>query len=208
MLRARLFFVVLAVLAGPLAKADEVADVRLFLQRTFPGRSWDAGPDRLDSPELRDAYPGMKFYVIASREPLPAASRSHSQQETFRREMARVHRTKVTGVVGTDARGRLFFLHDANDGLRPVRSLAAARTACIAVITLQKAEVSPPGLLESPEVSITPDGRGWRCALTVRDRLKGEVRFDGRGRCTRAEKWYVGPLPPQQPAVTPGGLSP
>jgi hypothetical protein len=203
----RLLLLSLWIAAVP-ARADEAGDVRVFLRRSFPGKSWDAGPDRIDSPEIHAAYPGLTFYVVASREPWPPATRSHAAHETFRREMARIHRTKVTAVIGLDAHGQLFVRDYLNRGLRPVHTAADARKSCIALLSLAQAEVSPPALLDSPEVEVTPDSQGWHCKLTVRDRLQGEVRFDGRGRCIRAEKWYLGPLPPVQPPVAPGGLSP
>jgi hypothetical protein len=186
-------------LAAATGGADEVADVRQFVERSFPGKSWDAGPERIDSPELRETYPGLRFYFVASREPLPPGAYVHSVQETYRREKERVRRTKVTAVIGIDTKGRMFVRDNLNRGLRPVRTAKAARTSCIAVLSLAQAEVSPPGLFDSPAVTITPEGKGWKCSLTVRDRLRGEARFDAKGRCTRAEKWYVGPLPPSQP---------
>jgi hypothetical protein len=52
------------------ANADLVK-VGSFLNKTFPKKKWQTGPTRIDTPEIRKAYPGARFYAVKSVPPLP-----------------------------------------------------------------------------------------------------------------------------------------
>ncbi len=51
-------------------KAD-LADFRAYLEKNHAGKKWQAGPARLDSPELRKAYEKRRLYYVFSAPPLP-----------------------------------------------------------------------------------------------------------------------------------------
>src|SRR5689334_1254303 len=106
----------LAILWSGASRADEPADlakVRAFLAKKEPGRKWDTGPARIDSPALRVTYPGLRFYYVFSGGPLPPGAASEESLRRFR-EASDAAAKKLSMTVSIDEGGTV----------RPVESVA------------------------------------------------------------------------------------
>src|SRR4051794_18560018 len=83
---------------APAVTADD--DQRFFrdyLSRSGMSELWTRGALRIDSPELRQAYPGLRFYYTYQPEPLPpgapmpeALTRYNEAREKYRAQSLRL----------------------------------------------------------------------------------------------------------------------
>jgi hypothetical protein len=51
--------------------ADEIDQFKAYLGKNHKGAKWQTGPARVDSEATRTAFPGQRFYYVASSPPLP-----------------------------------------------------------------------------------------------------------------------------------------
>src|SRR5262245_16262270 len=100
--------------AAPVLRADEPAEVqkkdvdafKKYLADKHPGKKWSAGPTALDSKELREAYPGKRFYFVHSSPPLPPGAPLKDLLERHRERMLDYQKNYISVTVaisGDDA---------------------------------------------------------------------------------------------------------
>ena len=169
---------------------------RSHLARHYPGGQWKHGPEGIDSPELRQAYPGSRFYYVASPEPLPrgaytapkAGSKGSNTGTTI---------VQLSLCVRFGPEGRLKELHrpeDYNEGLAPVRSDADARNAAAAILSTMAGSYFGPAVVSNASVQVQKSPEGWACRLQTQTR-EGRVGFNLGGSCISASLVYSGPMP-------------
>jgi hypothetical protein len=59
----------------PKQTSSDVAQVEEYLKKNHPGKTWEAGPTRIDTEEVRAAYGERRFYYVFSTPPVPTPSR-------------------------------------------------------------------------------------------------------------------------------------
>lgn len=179
---------------------DEGLDLfRTYLKKTFPDKKWQQGPSLLDSPALRTAYPGQRFYFVYSTPPLPPGANLPSVQEAHRRQVEEIRKHYISVTVRVDRTGRVIPLRtpaDYNGGLRKVASEDDARTAAAAILSLYGCDQVAPAAVDPKEIVVTRSDKGWSCQSKDSGLFRGTVSFDKEGHCTSISKVYSGPLPP------------
>src|SRR5690349_2224992 len=65
---------------------------RAYLEKEHPGKKWQRGPARLDSPALRAAYGDRRFSYVYSTPPLPPGANIGSVQEAHRRRVEEIRK--------------------------------------------------------------------------------------------------------------------
>jgi hypothetical protein len=133
--------------------------LRAYLTREYPGKKWQHGPARLDSPALRAAYGGRRFYHVYSSPPLPPGANLKSVQEGHRRRVEEIRKSYVALVVHIDAKGRVVPVRqpqDNSDDLMKVTGDADARTAAAAILSLYLCDHVPPAAVDPGTVAVTP----------------------------------------------------
>ena len=170
---------------------------RAHLAEQYPQGKWKQGPEGIDSPELRQAYPGSQFYYVASPEPLPRGSKAASKtmSKGGANETASL-RLSLCARFGPE--GRLTELRrseDYNEGLSPIRSDRDARYAAAAILSTMNGDYFGPSVISSSLVEVEKVQDGWKCRLQTRTK-QGRVFFSDEGKCISTTLVYVGPFPP------------
>ena len=174
----------------------DIARFLRFLAQRHPGEAWKQGPERIESPELQEAYPGMKFYFVSSPQPMPRGARiapsAASGVEPERK--AKPLLTLCVRFGPGDQVDELRKPEDYNLGLQSIHSDEDARTAAAAILsTLDGIYFSPSPLAKSLiQVQKTPTG--WTCRLRTQTR-EGRVVFNQEGKCISISMSYHGPFP-------------
>lgn len=177
-------------------KAD-LTDFRAYLEKNHSKQKWQAGPERLDSPELRKAYDKRRFYFVFSAPPLPGgAARSN---EEIQRSAEEFRKNFVSVTVSIDDKDKIAPLQkvaDYNAGLMPVKTDDDAKVAAAAILSLYGADLVGPGVIGANQVQVTRSDRGWTCTAGKKNVFRGSVLFSADGKCLGVSKMYDGPLPP------------
>jgi hypothetical protein len=178
-------------------KADQGA-FKAYLAKQHPGKKWQQGPTRLDTPEIRKAYGKRKFYYVFSAPPLPPGARIKSVLEAYRKRLEEYtkHYISLTGAL--DEAGKVTPLQkpaDFNAGLMKVAGEEDVKTAAAAILALYGSGRVGPGAVAAAEVKVTANGKGWTGRVTSKRFFQGTVTFDADGKCTAVSKVYIGPLP-------------
>jgi hypothetical protein len=200
-------------------KAD-VAAVKAYLEKTKPGKKWDLGPLRLDSPEIRTAYPQLRFYYVSSTVPGPlitGAAPPPQAVEAHKKASEERMKNFISVTVCIDAQSKVAAV-DLNTGLMPIKSDADARVAAAAVLSLLQERDGPihvpVGPLAAANVKLVKNKEGWKCTIPLPPTKlgftgtwggEGEVRILASGQLSGVEKRvslvapYNGPYPPSAP---------
>src|SRR5579872_4687837 len=177
---------------------EGLAAFRAYLKKQYPDKKWQAGPSRLDSPALRAAYGGQRFYFVFSRPPLPPGANLGGVQDAYRRKVEEIRKNYVSLTARVDDRGQVVPLRkpkDYNGGLKKVASDNDARAASAAILSLYGSGQISPGVVKVSEVRVTKSDKGWSYRVNRPRAFQGAVTFDPEGQCTGVSKVYTGPRP-------------
>jgi hypothetical protein len=177
----------------------DVSAFKDYLAKNHPGKKWQQGPARLDTPELARAYGKRRFYFVFSAPPLPpgAALPELIKRYQERMEEFRKHFMSLTVNVGEkDTIAPLKAPADYNRGLMAVKTDEDAQVAAAAILSLHGSDRVGPGAVSAKEVTVTRSEKGLTCRVTRNNNFAGTVTFDANGRCTAVSKTFIGPLPP------------
>jgi hypothetical protein len=174
---------------------SDLAKVEEYLKEKHPGKTWQAGPARIDTEEVRAAYGQRRFYYVFSPPPvLPRGGAPPGAQvlEEFRKARTQFEKEKVSLTVALDAQGRVTAYQKAEDfssGLLEFSSEADTRTAAAAVLSLFEADELGPRVVAAKDVTVHKDPKGrWQAGVVVGAAGKGgwtgTVHFDRDGKCT------------------------
>jgi hypothetical protein len=172
---------------------------RAYLKKTYPDKKWQQGPSRLDSPALRAAYRGQRFYYVYSSPPLTPGANIESVQDAHRRQVEDIRNHYISIAVRVDGTGQVMPLRnppDYNGGLIKVTSEDDARTAAAAILSLQRCDHVTPAAVDARDIVVTRADKGWSCECECKGFFQGTVSFDRDSKCTGISKAYAGPLPP------------
>lgn len=200
--------------AGAASAADKEADAKqakadLAAFKEYLGKNkltrWQGDPTRLDSEELRAAYPKRRLYFTFAAPPLPPGAALPDLIEAHKRRMAEwQEKQSLRLVVLIDDDGKVAPLSKPEDfsaGLMPVKGEADAKTAAAAILSVANVEQVAPTAVSAKEVNVTKGEKGWTCTVSKKMAFDGSVTFDADGKCTKVEKRmnYIMPLPPSAP---------
>lgn len=172
---------------------------RVYLQKEYPGKKWQAGPTRLDSPALRLAYRGQRLYFVHSSQPLPPGANIKAIRDAYRLRVEDIRTNYVSLAVRIDEKGRVVPLlkpQDYDGGLSKVAGDEDARTAAAAILSLHGCNHVARAAVDSKDVAVKKTDKGWSCSYRGKGPFRGTVTFDAEGKCTATSKSYAGPYPP------------
>jgi len=184
--------------------ADDVAAVKEFLATNFAGKKWHRGPAKVDTPEVRQAYPGKRFFVVRSGPPLPPGAPLPELLEQYQRRLADYRENYISLAVVIDKDGELA-VADRNVGMMPINNEDDARIAAAAVLALDTTPNPPPGPVSAEQVKATKTEAGWQCQVDDKN-VMGSVEFDKEGKVTAVTKRPTQLLVP--PSAPPSSLPP
>lgn len=178
---------------------DGLEAFRAYLKKEHPGKKWQAGPTRLDSPALRTAYGDGRLYFVHSSPPLPPGANIKAIQDAYRRQVEDIRANHVSLAVRIDEKGRVVLLlkpKDYDGGLMKVVGDEDARTASAAILSLHGCDHVAPTAVDPKDLAVTKSDKGWSCSYKGKGPFRGTVAFDAEGKCTAVSKSYAGPYPP------------
>ncbi len=181
--------------AGDQTSRDTVSFLR-HLADKHATQSWKDGPTRLDSPELRQAYPGFRFYFVSSPQPMPPGARP-SASKSSRLEPGANPKPMLTLCVRfgpADQLDELRKTEDFNRGLMAIGTEDEARVAAAAILSTMDAFYLGPERFASSLIQVQKSATGWMCRLKT-NLKEGKVGFDAGGKCITATLRYSGPFP-------------
>lgn len=182
--------------------AADNAAFRTYLAEHGLADRWQGEPARVDTPEIRAAFRGMRFYYTFKNPPLPPGAHTAELIAAYDRAMDEYRHQSLRITVGIDQQGRVHAFRaaeDFNHGLLAVKTDDDARTAAAAILSLMGTQEASPGAISANEINVTNSATGWTCRLSQQRRgIQGSVNFDRAGRCVSAAKSlnYSRPLPP------------
>jgi hypothetical protein len=183
---------------APDADKADLDAFKAYLAKQYPGKKWQQGPTRIDTPEIRKAYGKRRFYYVFSAPPLPPGAQIKSVIERYRQQVEEYAKHYISLTVAVDEGGKITPLQkpaDFNTGLMKVAGEGDVKTAAAAVLSLYGSGRVGPGPVTADKVTVTSDGKGWSARATAMRLFQGTVNFDGDGKCTAVSKMYIGPLP-------------
>jgi hypothetical protein len=188
--------ILLAGCAADPTKTD-VAKVEDYLKKNHPGKTWETGPTRIDTEEVRVAYGNRRFYYVFSTPPvLPHGGPPPGAEmlEEFRKAQAHFEKERASLTVGIDEQGGITAYQKGEDfsqGLPKLRGEADAKVAAAAALSLFVADELGPRTVAAKDVTVGKDTTGrhvqWYCSVTEgragEGGWRGEVFFDKDGKC-------------------------
>jgi hypothetical protein len=178
--------------------ANDLLAFKKHLAKSYPDKKWQSGPSRLDSKEIRAAYPGQKFYFVFSAPPLPPGANLPDVQKAYRLRVEEFRKNFISVACRMDGEGNLKELrrvHDFDEGLKKIQTDEDARIAAAAILSVFGSDRVGPGVVAAKDVTVTSSPKGWSCQGGGRF-FQGSVMFSPEGRCVTVSKIYTGPLPP------------
>lgn len=162
-----------AAAAAQQEKEDQEA-IQAYLAKAHP-KVTTATPGRMDTPAIRTAYPGYRFYVIKMRFPMGIPTPPDW------------HETHIDLTVSIDTNGKLETRGDANAmniGLMKITTDEEAKTAAAAIMSLL---IAGSGIqkVEAAQVKVEANEQFRMCAAQVRA-LTYKIIFNQAGKCTQA----------------------
>lgn len=179
--------------------ADELEQFKAYLAKNHKGAKWQTGPARIENPALSTAYPGLRFYYVASSPPLPPGAPLPELLEAYRRKSAEYNAGNyISTIVSTDGKG-VFTPVDYQRGLIKIASEDDARTAAAAVLAL----ASPGSVPTAKMLQVTKSDRGWVCSQRIAFTGPDTVEFGSDGKFLRVHRVAPPILPPSVPPSGP-----
>jgi outer membrane protein assembly factor BamE (lipoprotein component of BamABCDE complex) len=164
-------------------KADLDA-VRAYLAKNYPGKTWDKGPERIESPEINAAYGKDRFYFVFTAKPRyekgtpPARFEIERLQKALEEYAAK--RTSLT--VRVDDDGKVTSLISRDDFQRGLKKMTGEQdftTAGVALLELENSGEICPGPLPANRFQVVKLNGGQ---IRVLWGLECMVTFDPEGR--------------------------
>jgi hypothetical protein len=177
---------------------SDVAQVEEYLKKNHPGKTWEAGPTRIDTEEVRAAYGKRRFYYVFSTPPLPPRGGPPPGAERlaeFRQAQAQFEKERVSLTLGIDEQGGITAYQKGEDfsrGLPKIGGEAEAKVTTAAVLSLFVADELGPRTVAAKDVTVDKDQferfvLPSNCSVTVGQAGKGGWRggvfFDKDGKC-------------------------
>jgi hypothetical protein len=177
---------------------SDVAQVGEYLKKNQPGKTWEAGPTRIDTEEVRAAYGKRRFYYVFSAPPLPPRGDPPPGAEVlaeFRKAQAQFEKERVSLTIGIDEQGGITAYlkgEDFSQGLPKIGGEADAKVATAAVLSLFVADELGPRTVAAKDVTVGKDQfvrfvLPSYCSVTVGQAgtggWRGGVFFDKDGKC-------------------------
>jgi RNA polymerase sigma factor (sigma-70 family) len=162
---------------------DEIDQFKAYLAKNHKDAKWQTGPARIDSEVIRTAFPGQRFYYVASNPPLPPGN-------------------YISVTVATDGKG-VFVPVDFNKGfsrgMMKIVSEDDARTGATAIFAI----TNPGSASVANNLKVRKTAEGWTCTHVT---FLGHdtVQFNPEGKCvgvSRVAPPDAGPDP--RPPVPP-----
>lgn len=190
---------------------EELARVKAYLEKTYPGKKWQQGPIRLDTPEIQQVFPGQRFYAVLSSPPLPPGAALPELIKAWQEKMAEYRKNALNATLRVDAEGNVAAISKATDlnaGMKKVTNEKEAQLAAAAACTLNPA--GQPGLAKvKPEhVQVERRGEFWTAVVNVPNVMRGGVTFDREGMIFTVAVKATPRFPPAVPPSAPPGLPP
>lgn len=192
--------------AVPAFSADRDAtaftSIRNYLNATGLNARWQDGDlMRIDSAELRAAYPNRQFYFTFKAAPLPPGAVLPDLIARYKAQVAEYQKHSLRLTFALDASQNVVPVEKADDfnlGLMPVKSDADAKIAAAAILSLIGDDQVHPEAIGANEVTVTRTNSGWTCQVSRTRGFDGAVVLDSRGKVVGAKKVlnYVPPMPP------------
>jgi hypothetical protein len=176
----------------------DVAKVEAYLAKNHPGKTWEDGPTRIDTEEVRAAYGKRRFYYVFSKPPVrPRGGPPPGAEllDDLRKAQAQFDKERVSLTLGIDEQEGITEYPKGEDfsrGLPKIEGEADARVAAAAVLSLFVADELGPRTVAAKDVTVDKDlfGRLVRPShgsVAVGEAGKGgwrgEVFFDKDGKC-------------------------
>jgi hypothetical protein len=217
--RRRLLLLIVALVAssgGHAARADDAVDlarVRAFVAANHQGKVWDVGPTRMATPELRAAYPRLRFYYVYSGRPMPPGANIEGMQRQYQKSVDAQRAMRLSLTMSVDERGEVRPLESVADldrGLTRPRTEEQRRSVAAAIASLQFVDFSGPQPMGVDAVTVVERDGQRRYVVTAPGQISVVVLFDSHGRCVAADAAFHGSLPPssaRSPAPPPPNKS-
>ncbi len=114
------------------------------LRTNHAGRTWDVGPQPIETPEVRQAYGGRRFFMVLSYQPLfPYSGIPRSPDDPiyvkYREKLAKFREKKISLTVEIDDQGKVAEYREVADfarGLMKIYTEADVKVAVAAILTL------------------------------------------------------------------------
>ena len=180
---------------GPQTQSDMVL-FRNYLSKNHPNKQWKAGPTLLDSAELRQAYPGRRFYFVSSPQLLHGIIRPPGPKKPSNGEELPKDYLSLTVRIGPEKQVTpLRTVGDLNQGLMKILKDEDASIAAAAILTTQEMRYFGPSVVAAKRLRVERTDVGWACLLKTQSQ-DGRVNFSADGKCTLVSLRYCGPFPP------------
>jgi hypothetical protein len=184
-------------------KKDHEAFRDFLIANKLTGK-WQGPPQRLDTEELRKAYPGRRFYYTFVSPPLPPGAALPELIEAHRKATQEYLKRSLRVSVAIDEQGKVTALREPADfqvGLMPVNNERDASLAAAAILSVAVPEQYPPSRVTVKELSVRGTGKGIVVSVSRKQGFDGSVEFDRFKRVTKVTKQmnYVQPVPPSAP---------
>ena len=193
-------------MAGIIIASSEISptDLALFqgylVQRGLADQ-WTGPPTRLDTSEIRRAYPGCRFYYTFARPPTPPGAASAALADRYEQARAqfKAHSLRVTISINQEGIVRERRTpDDFTSDLSAITTDEEAANAAAAILSLIHGQNSWPGPISVDDVKVVHNERGWLGRVEQTRGIRGTVTFDLRGQCVSIDKTlnYNPPVPP------------
>lgn len=175
--------------------ADEVDQFKAYLAKNHKGAKWQTGPARIDGEAIRTAFPGQRFYYVASSPPLPPGAFNPEVFEAFRKRSEEYRNGNyISLTVATDGKRDFVpvdFNKGFNGGMMKIASDDDARIAAAAIFAI----ANPGSVPVAKNLQVTKSKEGWTCSLRI---FAGNdtVRFNVEGKCVGVSRVAPPILPP------------
>jgi hypothetical protein len=182
------------------ANADLVK-VGSFLNKTFPKKKWQTGPTRIDTPEIRKAYPGARFYAVKSVPPLPPGAALPKLIEAYQQKMREYREPALSATVRIELEDAMTTIQkpaDYNVGLAKVDSEESAQLAAAAILALD----SKGTRVSANQVRVRSLNRQWVCQAMIPRVMQGNATFDSEGKCLNVRTVLIRLFPPSAPPAS------
>ncbi len=211
MLRGLLALACVCIGGALLAKAAEqrqkgdLAIFQDFLKEKYKDKKWQIGPSPIETPELKQAFPNLRFYYVFTAPPARTGDLQAELKRLREEELKRKQGGKKEGepwlslTVAIDNQGKLQPLASPADFkklLPAVNSHVEANTTAALILTLYPSGTKPSRVL-ADDVSAIRDKDGWSCSFSNREvSYSGGVQFNPEGEVVAISKYRLRQVPP------------
>jgi len=182
---------------GQEADKQRKADLTVFqdfLKDKYKGKKWKTGPTPIETPELKQAFPNLRFYYVYSALP--------GEMKDLIAELKRLRKLELEGkgqenpwlslTVAIDNQGKLQALAGPADYrklLPRVNSHEEAKATAALILSLHPSGHKP-SRVTADDVEVLRDRDGWSCSVSNREEgFSGSVHFNPEGEFVSVSSW-------------------